>query len=105
MAALGNPIEVGELASALQSANSLKDEDWMTAGTLQEMKRVLTRPLAPSTAGDAFLSLEKISALGPGEADGCCSVSTCERTLRLSHETRWSQRLCDGEQTNALRQA
>ena len=64
MAALGNPIEVSELASALESAYALKDEEWMTDGMLQDMKNcVLTRPFATSTAGDAMLNLEKISAL------------------------------------------
>ena len=66
MAALGNLIEVGELADALESANSLKDETWMDAKAVEEMKRVtLNRPLAPSTARDAFRSLQKISAFGP----------------------------------------
>ena len=69
MAALGNLVEVAELADALESANSLKDQAWMDDETLEEMKRVtLTRPLAPSTAGDAFRSLEKISAFGPDNA-------------------------------------
>ena len=40
MAALGNLIEVAELADALESANSLKDQTWMDDDTLEEMKRV-----------------------------------------------------------------